>query len=53
VIVNTDDALYGGGASIPEAWIAQAVSEPWHGKPYSLAIDLPPFAVLWLRPCAA
>jgi 1,4-alpha-glucan branching enzyme len=53
VILNTDDALYGGGASIPEAWIAQAVSEPWHGKPFSLAIDLPPLAVLWLRPCAA
>jgi 1,4-alpha-glucan branching enzyme len=28
----------------------EAVSEPWHGRPASATITLPPLGVLWLAP---
>jgi 1,4-alpha-glucan branching enzyme len=28
----------------------EAVAEPWHGRPFSAAVTLPPLGVLWLAP---
>jgi 1,4-alpha-glucan branching enzyme len=43
-ILNSDDAEYGGsGQSNPERVEAQEI--PWHGRPYSMEITLPPLAV--------
>jgi 1,4-alpha-glucan branching enzyme len=49
VIVNTDEGVYGGSQmNVPrEVW-----AEQWghHQMPWSIRIDLPPLAVLWLEP---
>ena len=29
---------------------AEAVPEPWHGRPASATITVPPLGVLWLTP---
>jgi 1,4-alpha-glucan branching enzyme len=49
VVINTDSGVYGGsGMNVPRVVRA----EEWknHGQPYSVAIDLPPLATLWLEP---
>jgi len=48
VLLNTDDRDYGGSGSTPNRMLC-AEDQAWHGKRYSIAIDLPPLAVLWLR----
>jgi 1,4-alpha-glucan branching enzyme len=30
--------------------VIEAVAEPWHGRPASATITLPPLGVLWLTP---
>jgi len=49
-ILNTDHARYGGGG-IGEATV-EAQETPAHGKPYSLALTLPPLATLVFKPSA-
>jgi 1,4-alpha-glucan branching enzyme len=48
-LLNTDAAEFGGGG-----WgnlgAVTAEERPWHGRPFSAAVTLPPLAVLWLAP---
>ncbi|MGH9901561.1 MAG: 1,4-alpha-glucan branching protein GlgB [Pyrinomonadaceae bacterium] len=47
-ILNTNDALYGGGgAGVVEAIEAEEV--PWHGLPFSARLALPPLSTLWFE----
>jgi 1,4-alpha-glucan branching enzyme len=48
-VLNTDAAVYG-GSGVGNLGAIEAVSEPWHGKPASAVITLPPLGVLWLTP---
>jgi 1,4-alpha-glucan branching enzyme len=48
-ILNTDAAIYG-GSGVGNMGSIQAVPEPWHGRPASAVITLPPMGVLWLAP---
>jgi 1,4-alpha-glucan branching enzyme len=48
-IVNTDSALYG-GSGVGNLGSVEATREPWHGRPASALMTLPPLAVLWLVP---
>ncbi len=47
-ILNTDSALYG-GSNQGNAGGVTAEPMPWHGRPYSVSLRLPPLAVVWLR----
>jgi 1,4-alpha-glucan branching enzyme len=48
-IVNTDADSYGGsGVGNLGSFVAEEV--PWHGRPASAAIRIPPLGALWLRP---
>jgi 1,4-alpha-glucan branching enzyme len=48
-VLNTDATVYG-GSGVGNLGVIEAVSEPWHGKPASAVITLPPLGVLWLTP---
>jgi 1,4-alpha-glucan branching enzyme len=48
-ILNTDATIYG-GSGVGNLGGIEAVPEPWHGKPASATITLPPLGVLWLTP---
>jgi 1,4-alpha-glucan branching enzyme len=48
-LLNTDAAVYGGG-EVGNAGFVDATDRPSHGRPNSLALTLPPLAVLWLAP---
>jgi 1,4-alpha-glucan branching enzyme len=48
-IINTDSALYG-GSGVGNLGSVEATREPWHGRPASALMTLPPLAVLWLAP---
>ena len=48
-ILNTDAVIYG-GSGVGNLGGVEAVPEPWHGKPASATITLPPLGVLWLTP---
>jgi 1,4-alpha-glucan branching enzyme len=47
--LNTDATAYGGGGA-GNAGGAWAAPVPWHGQPHSVALTLPPLAVLILSP---
>jgi 1,4-alpha-glucan branching enzyme len=48
-LVNTDALVYGGSGV---GNLGEVVSEPlpWHGRPASATVTLPPLGALWLRP---
>lgn len=46
-ILNTDAELYG-GSGVGNLGAVQATDQPWHGRPASADIRLPPAGVLWL-----
>ncbi|MFF5495580.1 1,4-alpha-glucan branching enzyme [Streptomyces aquilus] len=47
--LNTDLGTYGGGdVTNPDAVKPEAT--PWHGRPASIQLTLPPLATVWLRP---
>lgn len=46
-ILNTDAELYG-GSGLGNLGSVQAVADPWHGRPASAAIMLPPMAAVYL-----
>ena len=46
--LNTDAACYGGG-NVGNDGGVEAEARPWHGKPWSLSLTLPPLAVLVLE----
>jgi 1,4-alpha-glucan branching enzyme len=48
-IINTDAEVYG-GSGVGNLGAVEAVPEPWHGRPASATITLPPMGVLWLAP---
>jgi 1,4-alpha-glucan branching enzyme len=48
-VLNTDAAVYG-GSGMGNMGSIEAVLEPWHGRPASAVITLPPMGVLWLAP---
>jgi 1,4-alpha-glucan branching enzyme len=48
-LLNTDAAVYG-GSNVGNAGGVRAEAIPWQGRPYSLALSLPPLAVLFLKP---
>ncbi|MEU0587567.1 1,4-alpha-glucan branching enzyme [Streptomyces sp. NPDC006132] len=47
--VNTDAARYGGG-DVTRADPVKPEAQPWHGRPASIRLTLPPLATVWLRP---
>jgi 1,4-alpha-glucan branching enzyme len=48
-VLNTDASVYG-GSGVGNLGSVEAVSEPWHGRPASATVALPPLGVLWLTP---
>ncbi len=48
-VLNTDAEIYG-GTGVGNLGGVEAVPEPWHGKPASATLTLPPLGVLWLAP---
>jgi 1,4-alpha-glucan branching enzyme len=48
-IVNTDSAYYG-GSGIGNMGAVTATAKPWHGRPASAIVQLPPQGVVWLTP---
>ena len=47
LVLNTDDSVYwGSGAATPETCIAEPV--PWNHQPYSINVNLPPLATLFI-----
>jgi 1,4-alpha-glucan branching enzyme len=48
-VLNTDAQTYG-GAGIGNFGRVHAVAEPWHGRPASALVSLPPLGVIWLTP---
>jgi 1,4-alpha-glucan branching enzyme len=48
-VLNTDATGYG-GSGMGNLGSVQAVNRPWHGRPASAEIVLPPLSVLWLTP---
>ncbi|MET9812757.1 1,4-alpha-glucan branching enzyme [Streptomyces sp. NPDC006355] len=47
--VNTDAARYG-GSDVTRADPVKPEAQPWHGRPASIRLTLPPLATVWLRP---
>jgi 1,4-alpha-glucan branching enzyme len=50
-VLNTDAIAYG-GSGVGNQGLISAVEEPWHGRPASARLTLPPLGVLWLTPDA-
>jgi len=48
-ILNTDAESYG-GSGVGNYGVVEATSEPWHGRPASAELSIPPLGVLWLSP---
>jgi 1,4-alpha-glucan branching enzyme len=48
-VVNTDSAVYG-GSGVGNLGVVEAEAHPWHGRPASAVLQLPPAGVLWLAP---
>ncbi|MDA2811481.1 1,4-alpha-glucan branching protein GlgB [Nocardiopsis sp. RSe5-2] len=53
VLLDTDDARFGGSGFRGGAARVEAAPEPAHGLPASAVLDLPPLGVLWLEPAKA
>ena len=49
-IFNSDSSHYG-GSNAGNLGAVEAEPRPWHGRPNSVAITLPPLAVVVLQPC--
>jgi len=50
--LNSDAAAYG-GAGVGNLGAVQAEAVPWHGRPFSLSLTIPPLGALLLQPPAA
>ena len=48
-VLNTDSDVYN-GSGIGNFGAVEAVDEPWHGRPASAQMVLPPLAALWFEP---
>jgi 1,4-alpha-glucan branching enzyme len=47
-VLNTDAGLYG-GSNMGNAGGFEAEPQPWHGRPFSLSLTLPPLATLYFE----
>ncbi len=47
-MLNTDSHYYG-GSGVGNMGRIETTPVPWHGRPFSLNLVLPPLSVLWLR----
>lgn len=48
-LLNSDSTLYG-GSGLGNLGGVKAKALPWHGRPYSVELTLPPLGVLFLKP---
>ncbi len=48
-VINTDAEVYG-GAGVGNYGRIESTAEPWHGRPASAELSIPPLGVLWLAP---
>jgi 1,4-alpha-glucan branching enzyme len=48
-LLNTDSVQYG-GSGVGNLGSVIAENKPWHGRPASAVLSLPPSGVLWLVP---
>src|SRR5690606_14452614 len=48
-VINTDAEVYG-GSGVGNLGRIEATATPWHGRPASATLRLPPLGALWLRP---
>ena len=48
-VVNTDADVYG-GSGVGNLGRVDATNEPWHGRPASVQLSIPPLGVVWLTP---
>jgi 1,4-alpha-glucan branching enzyme len=48
-VLNTDATVYN-GSGIGNLGGVDATEDPWHGRPASAVLVLPPTSVLWLEP---
>ncbi len=46
-VLNTDAAEYG-GSGVGNLGVVEAAEEPFHGRPFSATVTIPPLAALWL-----
>ena len=51
-VLNTDADAYC-GSGVGNLGSVLAVEEPWHGRPASASLRLPPLGTVWLRPSAS
>ena len=51
-VLNTDADIYN-GAGIGNMGAVEATDEPWHGRPASAVMVLPPLAALWFEPSSS
>ena len=47
-MLNTDSSYYA-GSGVGNLGQIETSPVPWHGRPYSLNLVLPPLGVLWLK----
>ena len=50
-VLNSDATIYN-GSGIGNLGSVEAVDEPWHGRPASAQLVLPPTSAVWLEPVA-
>ncbi|RDH74094.1 1,4-alpha-glucan branching protein GlgB [Mycolicibacterium moriokaense] len=50
-VLNTDSDIYN-GSGIGNFGAVEATDEPWHGRPASAPMVLPPLSALWFEPAA-
>jgi 1,4-alpha-glucan branching enzyme len=48
-VINTDAGIYG-GSGVGNLGMVEATDEPWHGRPASATITVPPLGVVWFAP---
>jgi 1,4-alpha-glucan branching enzyme len=48
-VLNTDSQTYG-GSGVGNLGSLTAVDEPWHGRPASATLRIPPLGAVWLAP---
>jgi 1,4-alpha-glucan branching enzyme len=48
-VLNTDATVYN-GTGIGNLGGVDATNHPWHGRPASAVLALPPMSALWLEP---
>jgi len=48
-VLNSDAKVYG-GSGVGNLGVVHATDEPWHGRPASAQLVLPPTSAIWLEP---